>query len=197
LIGACSKRNGPAGNAGSQQARECTGCRTPGRPTNDRRRGHRSKSICCDALERDWRDSDLRRCPLSRRRQARVGVRFRGKADNICSFWAFALLTRSGRANYPSWRHPSGEVLVPTLSVVSSGTRHPFKNKLSILNQPIISTILREIVSPYLSRSSCRVSSRNVPLFDNSSVALHTRTYSGLIPDTRSSVAAAFDLRGR
>src|ERR1700747_3363554 len=87
--------------------------------------------------------------------------------------------------------HPSGEALIPTLSVVSSGTRHPFKNRLSILNQPIISTILREIVSPYLSRSSRRVSSRNVPLFDNSSVALHTRTYSGLIPDTGPSVAAA------
>src|SRR5277367_6907184 len=85
----------------------------------------------------------------------------------------------------------SGEVLVPTLSVVSSGTRHPFKNRLSILNQPIISTTLREIVSPYLSRSSRKVSSRNVPVFDNSSVALHTRTYSGLIPDTGPSVAAA------
>src|SRR6476646_12190778 len=70
-------------------------------------------------------------------------------------------------------RHPSGEVLIPSLSVVSSGTRHPFKNKLSILNQPIISTILREIVSPYLSRSSRKVSSRNMPVFDNSSVALH------------------------
>src|SRR3984893_775371 len=68
----------------------------------------------------------------------------------------------------------SGEVLVPTLSVVSSGTRHPFRNRLSILNQPIISTTLREIVSPYLSRSSRKVSSRNVPVFDNSSVALHT-----------------------
>src|ERR1700746_1483459 len=104
-------------------------------------------------------------------------------------------LRRVGRLfEYP---HPflyaarSGEVLVPTLSVVSSGTRHPFKNRLSILNQPIMSTILREIVSPYLSRSSPKVSSRNVPLFDNSSVALHTRTYSGLIPDTGSSLAAA------
>src|SRR5580658_3821059 len=85
----------------------------------------------------------------------------------------------------------SGEVLVPTLSLVSSGTRHPFKNRLSILNQPIISTILREIVSPYLARSSRNVSSRNVPLLDNSSVALHTRIYSGLIPDTGPSVAAA------
>src|SRR5579864_5739298 len=75
----------------------------------------------------------------------------------------------------------SGEVFVPTLSVVSSGTRHPFKNKLSILNHPIISTILRETVSPYLSKSSR----------DDSSVALHTRTYSGLIPDTGPSVAAA------
>src|ERR1700746_1689806 len=46
----------------------------------------------------------------------------------------------------------SGEVLVPTLSVVSSGTRHPFRNRLSILNQPIISTILRELVYPYLYR---------------------------------------------
>src|ERR1700722_15348339 len=87
--------------------------------------------------------------------------------------------------------HASGEVLVPTLSVVSSGTRHPFRNRLSILNQPIISTIFLEIVSPYLSRSSRKVSSRNVPVFDNSSVALHTRTYSGLIPDTGPSVAAA------
>src|ERR1700747_1004318 len=87
--------------------------------------------------------------------------------------------------------HPSGEVLVPTLSVVSSGTLHPFRNRLSILNQPIISTIFREIVSPYLSRSSRKVSSRNVPVFDNSSVALHTRTYSGLMPDTAPSVAAA------
>src|SRR5690349_16101319 len=41
----------------------------------------------------------------------------------------------------------------------------------------------------YLSRSSRTVSSRNVPLFDNSSVALHTRTYSGLIRDTGPSVA--------
>ena len=65
------------------------------------------------------------------------------------------------------------------------------ENRLSILNQPIMSTILREIVSPYLSRSSPKVSSRNVPIFDNSSVVLHTRTYSGLIPDTGSSVAAA------
>ena len=30
MIGACSKRNDLAGNACSQQARECTGCRTPG-----------------------------------------------------------------------------------------------------------------------------------------------------------------------
>src|ERR1700739_1604363 len=85
----------------------------------------------------------------------------------------------------------SGEVLVPTLSLVSSGTRQPFKNRLSILNQPIISTIFRQVVSPYLSRSSRKVSSRKVPLFDNSSVAFHTRIYSGLIPDTGPSVAAA------
>ena len=42
----------------------------------------------------------------------------------------------------------------------------PFKNRLSILNHPIISTILREIVSPCLSRSSRKVSSRNVPPFE-------------------------------
>ena len=96
LIGACSKRNGLAGNACSQQARESAPAVALPAPDNDRRRGHRSKSICRDALERDWRDSDLRRCPLSRRCQARVGVRFRGKADNIYSFWAFALLTYSG-----------------------------------------------------------------------------------------------------
>src|SRR5271167_2582248 len=85
----------------------------------------------------------------------------------------------------------SGEVPVPILSVVSSGTRQPFRNRLSKLNHAIISTILREIVSPYWSRSSRKVSSRRVSLVDNSSVALHTRTYSGLIPDTGPSVAAA------
>ena len=90
----------------------------------------------------------------------------------------------------------AGEVIgvldhVGFLSVVSSGTLHPFRNRLSMLNQPIISTSLREIVSPYWSISSRKVSSRSVPLFDNSSVALHTRTYSGLIPDTGPSVAAA------
>jgi hypothetical protein len=81
---------------------------------------------------------------------------------------AFDAVDRSSSTSTRSGVHPSGEVLVPTLSVVSSGTRHPFKNRPSILNQPIISTILREIVSPYLSRSLRKVSSRNVPLFDNS-----------------------------
>src|ERR1700733_5491629 len=75
----------------------------------------------------------------------------------------------------PPW-FASGEVPVPILSVVSSGTRHPFRNRLSRLNHAIISTILREIVSPYLSRSSLNVSSRKVALFDNSSVALQTKT---------------------
>src|ERR1700745_620010 len=58
----------------------------------------------------------------------------------------------------------SGEVPVPILSVISSGTRQPFRNRLSKLNHAIISTILREIVSPYWSRSSRKVSSRRVPL---------------------------------
>src|SRR5271155_5006688 len=85
----------------------------------------------------------------------------------------------------------SGEVPVPILSVVSSGTRHPLRKRLSRLNQAIIRTSLRVVTSPYLFRSSPSVSSGRVPLFDSSSVALHTRTYSGLIPDTGPSLPAA------
>jgi hypothetical protein len=53
---------------------------------------------------------------------------------------AFDAVDRSFSTSRRFGVHPSGEVLVPTLSVVSSGTRHPFKNRLSILNQPIISS---------------------------------------------------------
>ena len=56
---------------------------------------------------------------------------------------------------------PSGEVPVPILSVVSSGTRQPFRKRLSRLNHAIIKTSLRVIVSPYFSRSSLKVSSRS------------------------------------
>jgi hypothetical protein len=43
---------------------------------------------------------------------------------------------------------------VPSLWVVSSGARHPFRKRLSRLNQATIKTSLRVIVSPYLFRSS-------------------------------------------
>src|SRR5271163_835370 len=85
----------------------------------------------------------------------------------------------------------SGEVPVPILSVVSSGTRHPLRKRLSRLNHAIIKTSLRVIASPYLFMSSLSVSSCSVPLFDNSSVALHTRTYSGLMPTTGPSLPTA------
>ena len=43
---------------------------------------------------------------------------------------------------------------MPSLSVVSSGARHPFRKRLSRLNHATIKTSLRVIVSPYLFRSS-------------------------------------------
>ena len=41
----------------------------------------------------------------------------------------------------------SGEVLLPTLSVVSNGTRHAFRNRLSMWNHDIMRTSLRQVVS--------------------------------------------------
>src|ERR1700691_5018927 len=91
----------------------------------------------------------------------------------------------------PCEDYPSGEVPVPILSVVSRGTRHPFKNRLSKLNHAIIKTSFRETVSPYLLRTMLKVYSRSVPLLDSSSVAWQTSTYSGSMPATASSLAAA------
>lgn len=44
--------------------------------------------------------------------------------------------------------YPSGDFLEPILSVVSMGTRQPFKKRLSRLNQEIARTSLRVIVVP-------------------------------------------------
>jgi hypothetical protein len=43
-----------------------------------------------------------------------------------------------------------GEVLPPILSVVSSGTLHPLRNRLSRLQQAMSSTYLRQMVAFYL-----------------------------------------------
>jgi len=52
--------------------------------------------------------------------------------------------------------------LVPIFSVISIGTRQPFKKMLRRLNQPIISTSLRVIASPWRLRRSWRVESVRV-----------------------------------
>ena len=58
-------------------------------------------------------------------------------------------------------RFSSGQIPVPILSVVSSGTRQPFRNRLSKLNHAIISTILREIDRAILVEKFAQSSSRS------------------------------------
>ena len=69
-----------------------------------------------------------------------------------------------------------GAVRCPSLSVVSSGTRQPFKNRLSRLNQAMRSTNFRQIVSSYRANNALKVSSVNVAVSESSSVALQSRT---------------------
>src|SRR5579862_70236 len=102
----------------------------------------------------------------------------------------------------PAWRRPPGrpgpagvrqigEVRLPILSVVSSGTLVPFRKRLSRLNQAIMATYLRVVITPKVSSSAVSVSSVRVWAWESSSVARQISTYSGSTPDTEPSEAAA------
>src|SRR5580700_2676217 len=102
----------------------------------------------------------------------------------------------------PAWRRPPGrpgpagvrqigEVRLPILSVVSSGTLVPFRKRLSRLNQAIMATYLRVVATPKVSSSAVSVSSVRVWAWESSSVARQISTYSGSMPVTEPSEAAA------
>src|ERR1700678_1357269 len=71
--------------------------------------------------------------------------------------------------------HRSGDALSPILSAVSSGTRHPWRKRLSKLNHEIMRISLRQATSSYRFNSSDSVSFVNEAVHESSSVALHTR----------------------
>ena len=77
------------------------------------------------------------------------------------------------------------------LTSMSDAERVAFRNRLSMLNQAMVTAYLRVTTGPNVSSMALSVSSVSVPVRSSSSVALQISIYSGAIPETGLSLVVA------
>src|SRR5271156_3574406 len=163
-------------------------------------RGQRGRSDC-HAARILARAAPSRVSPVQGQ-QPGAGVRMPAKEDGLLATDCCVVRVS------PAWRRPPGrqgpagvcqigEVRLPILSVVSSGTLVPLRKRLSRLNQAIMATYLRVVAAPKVSSSAVSVSSVRVWAWESSSVARQIGGFGGSMrvtgpPGAGGEIAAGF-----